>query len=639
MDRFSDYPVYYGNDLGVNYTPVETVFKVWAPKASDVKLRLYDAGDGGNLLATQSMTIAAGGIWTVSVKEDLKNVYYTFHVQQEGAWLLERPDIYAYALGVNGLRGMIVDLDTTNPPEWSSDTRPVMENFTDMVIYELQVRDLSMDPNSGIQQKGKFLGVVESGTKSPDGQTTGLDHIKELGVTHVHLLPTYDFDSVDESKPELNQYNWGYDPVNYNAPEGSYATDPYRGEVRITEFKQMVKALHENGLRVILDVVYNHTSSLQSNFNQFAPMYYYRQNEVGGYSNGSGCGNETASERVMMRKFMVDSVRYWSTEYHIDGFRFDLMGIHDIDTMNEISEAVHAIDPTIFLYGEGWTGGYSPFPEGLRAVKRNTYRLKKIAAFSDDIRDALHGPFGDLGARGFASGSEIWKESVKFGIVASVQHPQVDYSGVHYSKEPWAAEPAQTISYVSSHDNHTLFDRLTIANPEASEAEIIKMDKLCNAVVLTSQGVPFLHAGAEMLRTKHGVENSYRSPDHINQIDWSRKSRYKAVFNYYKGLVALRKNHPAFRMPSSSMIREHLHFLDTNSETICYQINGNANKDSWKSIFVLINGSRNANLLRMPEGEWTVAVDDVEINDKGIKVINSTEISVPATSLLVLFKP
>ena len=638
MDTFSDYPAYYGNDLGVNYTPDETVFKVWAPKASEVLLRLYESGQDGEPVEISGMKLAPGGVWAASVKRDVKNLYYTFQVQQEGRWLLERPDIYARAVGVNGLRGMVLNLDTTNPKEWATDTKPPLDNFTDIIIYELHVRDLSIASNSGITHKGKFLGVAATGTKSPEGVCTGLDHIKELGVTHVHLLPSYDFDSVDESKPELNEYNWGYDPFNYNTPEGSYASDPYRGNVRIEEFKQMVQALHKNGLRVIMDVVYNHTSTLQSNFNQFAPQYYYRQDGDGGYSNASGCGNETASERAMMRKFMIDSVEYWCREYHIDGFRFDLMGIHDIDTMNQISAALHAIDPSIFIYGEGWTAGSSPLAEGLRAVKRNTFRLKRIAAFSDDMRDALRGPFGDLRSQGFASGSPAWKESLKFGIVASIEHPQIDYSSVHYSKEAWAAEPAQCINYVSCHDNHTLFDRLKISNPGSSEEDIIKMDKLCHAVVLTSQGIPFLHAGAEILRTKHGVENSYKSPDEINQIDWSRKTRYKEVFNYYKGLVALRKNHPAFKMPSASMIREHLHFFDNDGGTICYHINGSANKDSWKEILVLINGSGKQKPERIPEGEWTVAVDDVKINEAGIRVINTMEIMLPATSLLVLFK-
>lgn len=638
MDPFQDYPVYKGSDLGVTYTKSKTVFKVWAPKASEVKLRLYPTGDGSAATATIDLTQTKNGVWQTTVKRDLKNQYYTFQVLQDGQWLLERPDIYAKAVGVNGLRGMVLDMESTNPRDWSHDKRPALKNPTDIILYELHVRDLSMDPNSGIKNKGKFLGLTETGTKSHEGESTGLDHLKELGITHLHLLPSFDFNSVDEARPELNQYNWGYDPLNYNVPEGSYATNPFLGNVRISEFKQMVQALHKNGIRVILDVVYNHTSDTLSNFNQFAPKYYYRQNEHGGYSDATGCGNETASERPMMRKFMIESVGYWAKEYHLDGFRFDLMGVHDIETMNEISSTLHKIDSTIFIYGEGWTAGASPLPEELRAVKSNTFKLNKIAAFSDDIRDGLRGPFGDVHAKGFVSGDSSWKESVKFGIVASTKHPQVHYSWVNYSKAPWAAEPGQAISYVSCHDDNTLFDRLKIANPEASEAELIKMDKLSNTVVLTSQGVSFLHAGAEMLRTKQGVANSYKSPDSINQLDWSRKKQYKDVFNYYKGLVALRKNHPAFRMPTTQMIRDHLLFLDTDGQQIAYQITGNANKDKWKNILVLVNGSQQEKTLSIPAGKWTLVGDGNVIDEGGIKKITGSEVTLPATTAFIMYK-
>lgn len=633
-----DFPVYHGTDLGVNYSPNKTTFKIWAPKASEVKLRLYDAGHGGLPTTTIRMVKGEQGSWQTVVAKNLKNQFYTFQVQQDGKWLQERPDVYAKAVGVNGARGAVVDLKETNPSNWNSDKRPPLKNFTDIIIYELHVRDLSMDPTSGIKNKGKFLGISETGTKSADGETTGLDHMKELGITHLHLLPSFDFNSVDESKPELNQFNWGYDPLNYNVPEGSYATNPYLGNVRIAEFKQMVKTLHANGIRVILDVVYNHTSNRESNFNQFAPEYFYRKNANGTYSDATGCGNETASEKAMMRKFMVESVVYWAKEYHIDGYRFDLMGVHDIETMNEISSALHKIDPTIFIYGEGWTAGASPLPEEQRAVKKNTFKLNKIAAFSDDIRDGLRGPFGDVHQKGFVSGGSGWKESVKFGIVASTQHPQINYAAVNYSKQPWASEPDQTMTYVSCHDDNTLFDRLKISNPNASEAEVIKMDKLSNAVVLTSQGVSFLHAGEEMLRTKQGIANSYKSPDAINQLDWSRKKKYKDVFNYYKGLIALRKNHPAFKMPTTKMIQEHLQFLDTEEQVIAYQINGNANNDKWKNILVVLNGSQHENTVNIPEGNWTLVVDGNEINEKGIKKINGLKVTVPGTTALVMYK-
>jgi pullulanase len=637
---FTGYPVYNGNDLGVAYAPQKTVFKVWAPMASAVKLRLYDAGAGGNATATIDLDKAANGLWQIAVKKDIKNKYYTFQVMQDGKWLLEAPDIYARAVGVNGHRGMVVDLAATNPAGWANDKKPHQKNFTDIIIYELHIRDISEDKNSGITNKGKFLGLTETGTESPDGLPTGLDHIKELGVTHLHLMPSFDYNSVDETKPNTNQYNWGYDPLNYNVPEGSYSTNPYDGNVRIREFKQMVQALHKNGLRVILDVVYNHTTDIaHSNFSQFAPGYFYRQNPDGSYANGTGCGNETASERPMMRKFMIESVVYWAKEYHIDGFRFDLMGIHDIATMNAISDTLHKIDPTIFIYGEGWTAGQSPLPENLRSVKKNVPELNQVAAFSDDLRDGLKGGFSDVKAKGFVSGGQNSAESVKFGIVASTQNSQINYDKVNYSKAPWAAQPYQTISYVSCHDDNTLFDRLKLSNPDATEADLIKMDKLANTIVLTSQGVSFLHSGAELLRTKMGIGNSFNSPDSINEIDWSRKTKYHAVFNYYKQMVALRKNHPAFRMPSTPMIQEHLKFMPTDDpNVIAYQINGNANGDKWHNIMVLLNGGSADKAVNIPQGNWVLAGDGNKIDEHGIQNINAPSITVPGTTAYILYK-
>ena len=633
-----DVPVYNGADLGVSYSAQATTFKVWAPNAREVKLRLFDAGEGGAAIKVTDLAKASSGVWEMVVKGDLKNKYYTFQVKQNDIWLLEAPDIYAKAVGVNGHRGMVVDLRATDPTGWDADKKPAQKNFTDIVIYETHVRDISMSDNSGIIHKGKFLGLVETGTKNLAGQSTGLDHLKELGITHVHLLPSFDYNTVDESKPEAGQYNWGYDPLNYNVPEGSYSTNPYDGNVRIREFKQMVKTLHANGLRVILDVVYNHTSDSQhANFNQFAPGYFYRMNADGSYANGTGCGNETASEKIMMRNFMVQSVVYWATEYHLDGFRFDLMGIHDIETMNAISDALHKIDPTIFIYGEGWTAGNTPLPEEQRAVKKNAYKLKQIAVFDDDMRDGLKGGWSDVKTKGFVSGAPGNAESVKFGIVAATPHPQVNYQLVNYSKSPWAAQPYQTINYVSCHDDNTLFDRLKISNPDATEEELIRMDKLSNAVVLTSQGVSFLHSGAELLRTKQDVANSYNSPDAINQIDWSRKTKYRSVFNYYKQLVWLRRNHPAFRMPTTQMISEHLSFIDTaNPCLIAYQIKGNANGDKWKNILVVINGNAASRKVKIPQGSWTLIADENHVDEKGIRTGITSELNIPATALYIL---
>lgn len=636
-ETLTDYPVYEGTDLGFTYTPKETAFRLWSPAAQEVKLNIYSAGNGDNLESTYKMKRDDAGTWTFKASGDLQDKYYTYQVMQNGEWLQEKPDLYAVAVGVNGQRSMIVDLDETDPEGWANDQRPALENYTDIIIYELHIRDMTIHPSSGSSQPGKYKGLVEEGTKSPKGLTTGIDHIKELGITHVHLLPTFDHRSIDETRLDEPQFNWGYDPLNYNVPEGSFSSNPYDGRVRIKEFKEMVQQFHKNGIRVILDVVYNHTGQTEdSNFNQLVPRYYYRQNEEGGFSDASACGNETASEREMMRKYIVESVQYWVNEYHLDGFRFDLMGIHDMETMNEVSAAVRAIDQSIFVYGEGWTAGSSPLPSEQQALKANTYKMQNVAAFSDDLRDGLKGSVFEHEEGGFASNRQGLKESIKFGVVASTQHPQINYKLVNYSNAPWAAEPSQTISYVSCHDNHTLFDKLTISNPEASEAELIKMHKLAETIVLTSQGVSFVHAGMEILRTKDGVENSYNSPDSINQIDWIRKEKYEDVFNYHKGLIALRKSHPAFRMTSTEQIQKHLEFLDYEGENfLAYQIKENANGDSWSDILVLLNGSNLNKTIALPDGSWTLILDGKVVNESGIRKAGRS-ITIPAFTPFVL---
>lgn len=635
---FADYPVYQGNDLGFTYTPLQTTFKIWSPAASEVKLHLYEQGNGNNKINTTSLKRKEEGVWETVISGDQKNRYYTFQVKQNGQWNQEKPDLYARAVGVNGQRSMVVDMDETNPEGWQTDKRPALENYTDIVIYELHVRDMSIHESSGIDNKGKFIGLAETGTRNPAGLSTGLDHIKELGVTHVHLLPSFDHRSIDETRLNEPQYNWGYDPLNYNVPEGSFATDPYEGKNRIKEFKQMVKAMHENGLRVVLDVVYNHTGQTEdSNFNQLVPLYYYRQTADGAFSDASACGNETASEREMMRKYIIESVKYWASEYHLDGFRFDLMGIHDIETMNQVSAELRAIDPSIFVYGEGWTAGSSPLPQEEQALKANTYKLEKVAAFSDDLRDGLKGSVFEEKEGGFVSNRPGLKESIKFGIVASTQHPQIDYSKVNYSRAPWAAEPYQTISYVSCHDNNTLFDKLKLSNEEATEEELIKMHKLAETIVLTSQGVPFVHAGMEMLRTKDGVENSFESPDEINQIDWNRKTQYQSVFEYYKGIVSLRKKHPAFRMMSTSTIQKHLEFMETGDENLLsYRLKDNANGDSWKEILLIFNGSNLNKTMSIPKGNYSLIADGQKVDESGIRAYRNAVITVPAYTAYIL---
>jgi len=633
------YPVYTGDDLGLSYQPNASTLKVWAPSASILKIKLYDQGEGGQLLEEKQMKREAQGVWSITFEEDLRGQYYAFQAKINDQWMQEVVDPYAKAVGINGDRGQVVDLKATNPGGWELDKGPRLGVPTDAIIYELQVRDVSLHQSSGIRHKGKFLGLVEAGTKSPQDLSTGLAHIKELGITHVHLLPSFDFRSLDERHPEENKYNWGYDPKNYNVPEGSFSTDPYDGTVRIKEFKEMVQTFHDNGIGVILDVVYNHTGETEtSNFNQLVPGYYYRQNADGSFSDASACGNETASDRAMMRKFMVESVQYWMREYHIDGFRFDLMGIHDIETMNSLSAAARSIKPDVVLYGEGWTAGDSPLPYAQRALKAHTSQLEGIAAFSDDIRDGLKGHVFTPEAAGFIGGKTGLKESVKFGIVASCWHPQIDYAAVNYSDSAWAKSPVQTVTYVSCHDNHTLWDKIQISRPEASLEEQISMHRLALTAVLTSQGISFLHAGSEMLRSKDGVENSFESPDAINSIDWTRKSLHYDVYEYVQGLIRLRKNHPAFRMTDAAMVRENLTFLPTDNErVIAYQLGPHANGDPWTNIIVVLNGSDQAMTVKVPPAKYTLVADGKQVKLKGLQEFSTGRIFVAPYSASILY--
>ncbi|MBE0637778.1 MAG: type I pullulanase [Bacteroidales bacterium] len=635
---YNSYPVYTGSDLEMNYTPAATSFRIWAPTAEEVRVRIYETGIDGDPIMEKKMKKDEAGTWVARFNEDLKNLFYTFQIKYKNEWLDETPGIYSTAVGVNGKRGAIFDLKETNPEGWEETERPILENYNDIIIYEVQVRDLSIHPESGITNKGKFLGMAEEGTTSPHGQKTGIDHFKELGVTHIHILPAFDFRSIDETKLHEKRYNWGYDPLNYNVPEGSFSTDPYNPKTRIREFKEMVAALHRNGLRVVLDVVYNHTGYTEnSNFNLLVPGYYYRQREDGSWSDASACGNETASERPMMRRFMIESLKHWVNEYKIDGFRFDLMGIHDIETMNMISKELHAIDPTIFLYGEGWKAGNSPLPDAKLALKHLTYQLDSIAAFSDDIRDGIKGSWNNHEAKGFVSGAKDLEESIKFGVVAATEHPQVDYSLINYSKAPWAGQPYQCINYVSCHDNHTLFDKLKISAPEATEAEIIKMHKLANTIVMTSQGIPFLHAGVDFLRTKKGVENSYQSPDSINQIDWERKHTYQDVFGYYRDLITLRKSHPAFRMTNKEVIQQNLEFLDLKIPGIvAFKLSDYTGGEAWQTIIVIYNSTRQAQPIDLPGATWTEVFNEYGLNVNGYRTIRNNRVNVPPISALVL---
>lgn len=609
--NFLSYPVYNGNDLGMTYSPQQTKFRIWAPTAMQALVRIYPYGDVGNVMEFFPMKKDKDGTWVFTWKGDHKGAFYAFSVYIDGKWMDDVADPYAKIVGVNGKRAMIADLKETDPPGWEKDKSPAFSNKTDAIIYELHVRDASMARNSGIRANGKFAGLTEKGTKNSAGLSTGLDHIRELGVTHVHLLPVYDFNSIDETKHQA-PYNWGYDPLNYNTPEGSYASDAYDGTVRIKEFKDLIKTFHENGLRVVMDVVYNHTALTEkSNFNQLVPGYYYRQTKDGKFSNASACGNETASDRPMMRKFMLESMKYWVQEYHIDGFRVDLMGIHDIATMNLISKELHKIKPDILLYGEGWTAGASPLPDSLKAIKANAYKLDRIAVFSDDIRDGIKGSVFEHEDKGFATGKPGMEESVKFGIVASLKHPQVDYSKVNYSKKPYAEHPWHTVTYCECHDNHVLWDKLLASHKGLSLETIKQMHQLSLSIVLTSQGISFLHAGTEFLRTKYGVENSFESPDSINAINWDLKTMHEDVYDYVRALVKMRKEHPAFRMTKATDIASAIRFQEgLPGGVIAYTINGSKVNDKWKKILVCFNGSNTMQRVEPGEGEWINFIND-----------------------------
>jgi len=608
----TSYPFYSGKDLGLTYSPKAATFKIWAPTANAAKLNLYKSDLGGTAIRSINMNKGENGIWQITVAENLKNSYYTFQVNIGNTWSEEVVDPYAKACGTNGLRAQVIDLKETNPVGWAQDKSPnfsVSNKQTDAVIYELHVRDASIHASSGIKNKGKFLGLAEVGTKNSAGQSTGLSHIKELGVTHVHLLPFYDYNSVDETKAAV-QYNWGYDPVNYNIPEGSYSTNPADGKVRIKELKELIKTMHSNGLRIIMDVVYNHTAlTKNANFNILVPDYYYRKRADGSFSDASSCGNETASDNAMFQKFMIESVVYWVNEYHIDGFRFDLMGIHDIETMNLISDTLHKIKPSIVLYGEGWTSSSSPLPEEKRALKKNAAQLNGIAVFSDDMRDGIKGSVFNIDDRGFATGNIGNSESVKFGIVAAGKHPQINYSKVNYSKEPYTAGPAGLINYADCHDNNILWDKIALSFKEASVAERTKMHELAYAIVLTAQGASFLHAGTEFLRTKNGVENSFDKGDIVNGIDWDLKTKNNTSYQFIKNLVQIRRAHPAFRLQTAAQIATHINFENSQpAGIIAYTINGAAVGDTWKKIWVAYNGSLSPQTLTLPRGTWKVGL-------------------------------
>ena len=639
------------------YSKVKTLFKLNAPttvnldgmtgaptqidKKKQVEIHIYEDGQGGKAIKTIKMKASGENRWEATVKGDLKGKFYTFDIGKG-----ETPGVFAKAVGVNGMRGAIVDMAETNPQGWENDQRPVIQSPADLVIYEMHWRDFSIGVSSGLKNKGKFLALTEP---------KAIEHLKNLGVNAVHILPSFDYASVDETKLDTPQYNWGYDPKNYNVPEGSYSTDPYNPVTRIKEFKQMVQDLHKAGIRVILDVVYNHTFNIDhSNFQLTYPDMYYRKTADGKYSDGSGCGNEMASEKPLMREFMLESVKYWIDEYHIDGFRFDLMGVHDIETMQQIRAEVNKIDPSIYIYGEGWSAGSCAYPVDKLAMKANTQQLNGIAAFSDDMRDALRGPFSDDHKGALLAGIPGEEESLKFGIVGGIAHPQVDMTKVNYDKKPWTNNPTEQISYVSCHDDMCLVDRLKASIPSLTDknipekertAELIRIDQLAQTAVFTSQGVPFILSGEEMLRDKKGVHNSYNSPDSINHLDWNNLQRYPQLFAYYKNLIQLRKNHPAFRLATGDKVRQHLEFLPAvNSKDVkqdClvgFLLKDLQEIDAWKTIVVIYNFNKEAKEMAIPEGNYTIACCNGAIDEAGLGEVSGKEVLVDGQSALILFQ-
>ncbi len=634
-DDFEKKYTYKGNDLGATWSEDSTTFKLWAPTAKEAYVLLYATGDASanDLIREIPMTAGENGTWSLKEAGNLHGTYYTYKVLVGGQYV-EAVDPYARTTGVNGKRGMIINLPSTNPAGWENDKDPNFSlNATDMVIYELHIRDLSSDSSSGIKNVGKYLGLTETGTKTAGGMATGLDHIKELGATHIHLLPIYDFGSVDESKKNSTQFNWGYDPVNYNVPEGSYATDAENGEVRVSELKQTVQALHKNGISVVMDVVYNHVYNASDFcFNKLVPGYFSRIDANGTYSSGSGCGNDTASERSMVRKYIVDSVNYWADEYHIDGFRFDLVGLLDIETINEIVKTVHEKHPNVKFYGEGWSMSTQATKEDVKfAVQESSYKTPDFAYFSDTIRDAIRGNVFNNTEAGYVAGAPN-----------KVATTVMNFKGL----PTWSRTPAQVVNYASCHDNNTLIDRIILSTPAATRAEQIMMNNLAAAIYLTSQGIPFMQAGEEFLRTKPdgngGFDhNSYASSDSVNSLKWNTldEKEYSDVFNYYKGLIAFRKAHAALRMTTKEQVSATIKELSGQDKNVVAMQIADAKTvgDSHDSIVVIYNPNSSETEVTLPEGKWDICINKTTAGVETLETVEN-KVTVEPISAMVLIR-
>ncbi|MEF2919850.1 MAG: type I pullulanase [Acutalibacteraceae bacterium] len=641
------YSTYYKKDLGATYTAESTTFKVWAPLATEVKVNLYTTGsdseEGAKYLGNYSMTKDKGSnVWSTVVNGDLNKIYYTYSITNNGV-TTETQDVYSVATGVNGKRSMVIDLDSTDPQGWEQDKHMLVDKQTDAVIWEVHVRDFSISDTSGVKDEyqGKYLAFTQDGTtiNGTDSLSTCIDYLVEQGVNYVHLNPVYDYGSVDETKLNTPQYNWGYDPVNYNVPEGSYSTNPYDGEVRINEFKQMVQALHNRGIGVVMDVVYNHTySASDSCFEKTVPGYYYRMSSATNFCNGSGCGNVTASDKDMFRKYMIDSVMYWAEEYHIDGFRFDLMGCHDITTMNEIRRNLDTIDKRILMYGEPWMADWGSNGIGAdeACVMANASQVdSRIAMFSDKIRNTLKGGTDDA-STGYIQGSTTVNHDLKAGMMGG--------SSVTFGQ--WANAPSQCVTYNSAHDNLCLWDKIVKSNGStnfnSTNNTYLAQNKLSAAIVLTSQGIPFYMAGEEFARTKFGDHNSYQSPDNINAIDWSRVKTYNNLVQYYKGLMEIRANYSPFRASDTSAI-DTTYFVE-NGSALGYTIRNTSNNASkeWGTVAVLVNNNRTSKTLSLKmnggtlPNSWVVVANGDKAGLESLGTVNGSTVTVPARSALIL---
>lgn len=620
---------YHDGPLGTLYSKDYTIFKLWSPAAKSVKVFLYmspEPYEGEKAIEHAMKEI--DGVWYLLLRENLKNMYYTFQIEIYNK-INEAVDPYAKAIGVNGQRGCIIDLIETNPQGFQNDVSPSIKNFTDTIIYETSIRDISVHPDSGVVNKGKYLGLCEENTTSSKGISTALNHIKELGITHIQLMPFFDFsyESVDEKNPE--NYNWGYNPQNYNVPEGSFSTNPYEPTCRIFELKKLIQTMHNNGLCVNMDVVYNHYAGDENNnFEKIFPGYYFRLNNDGTFVKGSGCENDTASEHSMVRKFILDSVLYWANEYHIDGFRFDLMGLHDINTINLIRENLNKLEGNKMLYGEGWNLK-TKLPEEMKATIVNAYKLPHIGHFNDVIRDTVKGNVFYSKDTGFVSGKPYLENQIRKCVTGCI----------NYNTDGLFQTADQSVNYVSAHDNNTLWDKLEISNDTASFDELKSMQKLANSIVLTCQGIPFICSGEEFCRTKHRIENSYKSPDFINRLDWERKLQFLDVFNYYKGMIKLRKEHPAFRMNSANYIGSHIEFIyNTPENVVAFILKDYANGDSWKDILVLYNANKYAVKINVPYGTWNQVTDKNISGTDIIRTITDFQLDASDLSISVYYK-